>query len=105
VAKHKPKQFWAAHVAAAGSSGTSKVDYCRLHGIKYKSLLRWGRRLRHGDDTPSTSQSLVPVAIREVAPGRPPTLTLRIGLDISLAMPTSIDAVWLGTMLRTVAAC
>lgn len=105
MAKHKPRQFWAAHVAAAGASGTNKAAYCRHQGLDYKSLLRWGCRLRHEDDTPSTSQSLVPVAIREVAPGRPATLSLRIGSDISLSMPTSIDAVWLGTVLRTVAAC
>lgn len=105
MARHKPKQFWITHVAAAEAGGTNKAAYCRQHGLDYKSLLRWCRRLRHRDDAPSASQSLVPVAIREVAPGRPATLSLSIGSDISLSMPTSIDAVWLGTVLRTVAAC
>ena len=105
MAKHKSKQFWAAHVAAAGASGTNKAAYCRQHGLDYKSLLRWGRRLRDRGDGPSPSQCLVPLTIRETPPVHRATLTLRIGPDIALAMPPSTDAVWLGTLLRTVAAC
>ena len=46
MAKHKPRQFWAEHVAAAQASGTSKADYCREHSLDYKTLLRWISRRR-----------------------------------------------------------
>jgi transposase-like protein len=104
VAKHKPKQFWIAHVAAAQASGMSKAAYCRRHGLDYKSLLRWANRLRRRGEA-STTQSLVPVAIRNAAPAERGSMTLRIGPDVSLSIPASTDAVWLGTMLRSVSAC
>jgi transposase-like protein len=105
VAKHKPKQFWRAHVTAAESSGISKAAYCRQHGLDYKALLRWVGRLRNRGDAAAPTQSLVPVAIREAAPADRATITLRIGPDIALSMPAYTDAVWLGTLLRTVSAC
>ena len=105
MANRKPKQFWTAHVAAAEASSTSKADYCRLHGLHYKSLLRWSSRTRRCGEERSPAQSLVPVAIRAVAPVDGATLTLRVGPSISLTLPASTDAVWLGTVLRTVSAC
>lgn len=105
MAKRESKQFWAAHVAAVVACGANKAAYCREHGLNYKSLLRRSVRLRQCDGAASPSQSFVPVAIREATKGHPARLTLRIGTDIALAMPISIDAVWLGTVLRTVSAC
>jgi transposase-like protein len=105
VAKRKPKQFWTAHVAAAQASDMSTAAYCRQHGLDYKSLLRWISRRRRRDEAASPAQSLVPMAIREAAPADRTTMTLRIGPDISLSIPASTDAAWLGTLLRTVSAC
>lgn len=104
MAKHKPKRFWMAHVAGAQAGDMSKAAYCRQHGLDYKSLLRWADRLRRRGEG-STMQSLVPVAIRDATPAERASMTLRIGPDISLSMPASTDAVWLGTLLRSVSAC
>ena len=104
MAKHKPRQFWAAHVTAAQAS-TSKADYCREHGLDYKTLLRWISRFRCRDAAQRSTQSLVPVAIRGMQARDCETMILRIGPDVSLSVPASTDAVWLGTLLRTVSTC
>lgn len=105
MAKHKPKQFWIAHVEAAQASRMSKVDYCRQHGLDYKTLLRWVGRLRRRGDSAPPVQSLIPVAIRQTAPADRATLTLRIGSDVSLSMPASTDSVWLASLMRAVSSC
>ena len=102
MAKHKSKQFWITHVAAAQASGMSKVAYCRQHGLDYKTLLRCIGRLRRRSEP---AQSLVPVAVRDAAPTDRAPMMLRIGPDISLSLPASTDAAWLGALLRTVSAC
>ena len=105
MAKHKPRQFWAAHVAAAQASCTSKADYCREHGLDYKTLLRWISRFRRRGAAQTTTQSLVPVAIRGTQAADNATLMLRIGPDVSLSVPASTDAAWLGKLLRAVSTC
>jgi hypothetical protein len=102
MAKHKPEQFWTAHVSAAQASDMSKAAYCRQHGLDYKSLLRWINRLRRRCEP---TQSLVPVEIRDAASADRAPMALRIGANVSLSMPASTDAVWLGTLLRTVSSC
>ena len=104
MAKRESKQFWTAHVAAAEVSGTSKADYRRLHGLHYKSLLRWSSRALRCGEARSPAQSLVPVALRVVAPVDGATPTVRVCSSISPTMPASTDAVWLGTVLRAVSA-
>ena len=98
------RQFWVAHVEAAQASCTSKADYCREHGLDYKTLLRWISRFRRRGAV-QTTQSLVPVAIRGTQSADHATLMIRIGPDVSLSVPASTDAVWLGTLLRTVSTC
>lgn len=105
MAKRNSKQFWFEHVAAAQSCGISKAAYCRSQGLTYKTFLRWSWLLQAGATAPPARQSLVPVAIREAAPLDHMPMTLRIGADISLSMPASTDAAWLGTLLRTVSTC
>ena len=107
MAKHKPRQFWAAHVAAAQASRTSKADYCREHGLDYKTLLRWISRFRFrgAAQTQTQMQSLVPMAIRGTQAADNATLMLRIGPDVSLSVPASTDAAWLGKLLRAVSTC
>jgi hypothetical protein len=102
VARHKPKQFWLAHVTAAQASHMSKAAYCRKHGLDYKTLLRWSsRHRRRGEPV----QALVPVAIRDGIPADRTSMTLRVGRDVSLSLAASIDAAWLGRLLRAVSAC
>lgn len=104
MAKHKSHEFWTAHIQAAQVSGTSKAEYCRQHGLDYKTLLRRitrGRRCREG-----SPQSLVPVAVRAAALAPDSAvMTLRIGPDIALSIPASADAVWLGRLLRAASTC
>lgn len=84
MAKHKPMQFWAAQVAAAQASSTSKADYCREHGLDYKTLLRWISRFRRRDVAQTSTQSLVPVAIHGTQAADYATMILRIGPDFSV---------------------
>jgi hypothetical protein len=103
MAKHKGRQFWSAHITAAGSSGLSKAAYCRRHGLDYKTFHRWSARL-NGAGRPGAGHALVPVVVREAEPA-PGTLTLRVGADVALSMPPSVDARWLATLLRTITTC
>lgn len=49
---------------------------------------------------------LVPIVLK--APGRENgevRVEVRIGREVVVSLPTSVDAQWLGTLLRTVVAC
>jgi hypothetical protein len=49
---------------------------------------------------------LVPIVLK--APGRENgdvRVEVRIGSEVVVSLPTSVDAQWLGTLLRTVVAC
>jgi transposase-like protein len=105
MTKRKSQQFWSEHVAAAESCGISKARYCRQHGLTYKTFLRWSSLLQADPGASLAPQSLVPLALTAVSPDAHAPMTLRIGADVSLTMPVSIDAVWLATLLRGVSAC
>lgn len=102
MAKHRGKAFWLRHVAAVGSSGLSKAAYCRRHGIKYKTFLRWARRDGAAREMPPTIQSLVPVSVVGVPAYDGIPLSLRVASDVVLTIPRSVDARWLGELLRAV---
>lgn len=105
MAKHQPRGFWIAHVEGVGAGTMSKAAYCRRHGLDYKTLLRWVRRVRSGNAGTKAAAALVPITLREAAPTDHAALTLRVGPQVSLSLPASIDAQWLGTLLRQVAGC
>ena len=103
MARHKGKQFWSVHVVEAGRSTTSKAAYCRRQGLDYKTFLRWSRRLDEAGRAKS-AQAIVPLVVRDGAPS-PGALTLRLGPDVVLSIPSSVDSRWLATLLRSIAAC
>lgn len=103
MAKHRGKAFWSRHVAAAGASGMSRAAYCRRHGFNYKTFLRWAGRLGVTRTEESSRQSLVPLSVVAVPRGDDVALCLRVASDVELSIPLSIDARWLGELLRAVA--
>jgi transposase-like protein len=105
MARRRSKQFWAEQIAVAEASGVSKADYCRIHGLDYRTFYRWFRRLE-AEACASTQQALVPIAIGRAAPiAEPSQMRLSIGTGVSLSLPASTDARWLAVLLREVAAC
>jgi transposase-like protein len=106
MAIRRSRQFWARQLAAAESSGMTKAAYCRQHGLDYRTFYRWFRRMGDAATAPAASQALVPIAVRAPSPMvQPPAMTLRIGADVSLSIPTSVDAGWLATLMRAASAC
>jgi len=104
MAKQRDRWVWSQHVEAAASSGLSKAAYCRQHGLVYKTFLRWVAHLDRVAPGGPGDQSLVPLAITTSTAGDAPSLRLQIGNDVLLLMPATVDARWLGEVLRA-AAC
>ncbi|MCB1632230.1 MAG: hypothetical protein KDI23_10385 [Pseudomonadales bacterium] len=103
MATHRGMEFWSRHVAAAGGSGLSRAAYCRRHGLGYKTFLRWVDRLG-SDGAPSPAQqSLVPVSIVSGPLSDEASLSLRVASGVVLTIPRSVDARWLGELLRSLA--
>ena len=103
MAGHRGRVFWSRHVAAAEGSRLSRAAYCRQHGLDYGTLRRWSRRLAAEGSGVTGAESLVPLHVstcREVSEGE---LQLRVGANVALAMPRSIDPRWLAALLRELA--
>lgn len=109
MARQQSMEFWARHVAAMETSGLTRAAYCRRHGLNYGTLYGWWRRLRQGDATVSpvgqTGQALVPVMVATPPHPTPALLEIRVGAQVVVSVPTSVDAVWLGALLRAVSGC
>lgn len=103
MAKHRGDAFWLQHVAAARCSGLSKAAYCRQHGLNRKTFFRWTRRDGAAEKMPSAVQSLVPLSVIGVPACDDTPLSLRVASDVVLTIPRSVDARWLGALLRAVA--
>lgn len=101
MATHRGREFWVRNVMAADSSGLSRAAYCRQQGLGYKTFLRWVDRLG-SDDAPSPArQSLVPVSVVSALSPDDASLRLRVASDVVLTIPRSVDARWLGELLRS----
>lgn len=92
MGKHRSEAFWRDHLVRFADSGLSRAAYCRQHQLVVHRFDYWRRRLGGG-----TSRSLVPVVVSEpaVASG----LEVQVGVA-RLALPSSVDPVWLGRLLR-----
>jgi hypothetical protein len=90
-------------VAAWEASGEKLAPYCRRHGLNYWTFREWRKRLR--PMAASKRQALVPVMVRALPAISAATLELRVGARMTLSVPTSVDAVWLGTVLREASSC
>ena len=102
MAKRKTEAFWTQHVAAFEASGASRAAYCRRHALNYWTFDGWRRRLQ----CRVPAQALVPLMVESAGPVRPAeAIELRVDGRVSVTVPTSVDPVWLGQLLRTVAAC
>jgi transposase-like protein len=101
----KSRAFWSQHVAACATSGLSRAAYCRQHDLSYWTFNDWRRRLGStGSSATSPRQALVPVMMTS-APSTAGALELRVGDQVRLSLPASVDAAWLGSLLRSAAAC
>ena len=102
MAKRQPIGFWKRHVVAFEAGKETRAAYCRRHGLNYWTFESWRRRLRHDA---ARSQALVPVVVESGTPfGSALSVDVRVG-SVAVSIPASVDAVWLGTLLRTVATC
>lgn len=105
MAESRSRAFWEAHVLACEASGSTRAGYCRRHGLKCWTFKYWRQRLRPaGTAATASHQALVPVMVSSVLPVAG-TLELCVGDQVRLLLPTSVDAAWLGALLRSAAAC
>ncbi|MDQ3024794.1 MAG: IS66 family insertion sequence element accessory protein TnpB [bacterium] len=105
MAEIKSRAFWEAHVSACEASGSKRAAYCRRHELNYWTFNEWRRRLGSTAAMAGASrQALVPVMVSSARPTAG-TLELCVGDQVRLSLPASVDAVWLGALLRSAAAC
>ena len=108
MAGKQSRAFWEQHVAACEASGSTRAAYCRWHSLKVCSFKYWRIRLRSlataTTAATATRQALVPV-ILSTPPPATTALELCVGDQVRLSLPASVDAMWLGTLLRLAAAC
>lgn len=97
--------FWESHVAACEASGEKFAAYCRRLQLNYWTFREWRKRLRRPIDSAKAPvrQALVPVIVEASAPLA--VLEVRVGTQLAMSVPTSVDAVWLGTVLRAAGSC
>lgn len=105
MARRRGKEFWFQQIEAASGSGVSVAAYCRQQGLNYKTFLRWRAHLDPGTPGRVRSPPLIPLSIRASSPGDAPSLRLEMGGGVVLTLPPSVDAGWLGALLRAVSAC
>lgn len=104
--KHYDKAFWLRHVSAANQCSFSKAEYCRRNGLNAKTFCRWAQRLRSEESAVEpTLQALVPVSVRTGLDASTTRLNLQLGSGAVLQLPGSVDARWLGRMLREMVSC
>ena len=102
MAKQRDRLERSKHVEAAARSGLSKAAYCREHRLVYKTFLRWVAQLDESASGVPKEQSLVPLAVA-TSTGDGSPLKLQVGDSVVLMVPRTIDARWLGELMRTVA--
>lgn len=106
MARQKSREFWGRHVAALATSGLTRAAYCRRHGLNYGTMCLWWRRLRGGHGTATrTRQALVPVMVATPPHTTMALLEIRVGAQVVISVPTSVDAAWLGALVRAVSTC
>jgi transposase-like protein len=106
MAEIRSREFWAQHVAACAASGLSRAAYCRQHDLNYWTFNDWRRR--SGSERPTSvataqHQSLVPVVVTSAPTAT--ALELRVGDQVRLSLPLSVDSAWLGALLRATSGC
>jgi hypothetical protein len=104
MAKHRGRLQWSNHVEAAARSGLSKAAYCRRHGLVYKTFLRWEALLDRAAFGAPSEQSLVPLTVTTSTTGDASSMRLQVGDGVVLVIPLTVDARWLGELMRA-AAC
>lgn len=106
MAERKSRDFWQQHVAAFEASGERRAAYCRRHGLNFWTFDGWRRRLQASAATERTpGQLLVPVMIDAPCPPHANMLEVRVGIGVRMSVPISVDAAWLGTLLRAASSC
>ena len=101
MAQIRSRAFWERHVAAWEACGEKLAPYCRRHGLNYWTCREWRKRLR--PMAAASRQALVMISSLPAIAAA--TLELRVGARMTLSVPTSVDAVWLGTVLREASSC
>jgi creatinine amidohydrolase/Fe(II)-dependent formamide hydrolase-like protein len=102
---HRSKEYWVRHVVALANSGLSRAAYCRHHGLSYSALTSWQRRLREEKERRQVSPALLPVMVAGPVRSADTSIEIRIGTDVVVSFPSTVEAQWFGTLLRTMAAC
>jgi hypothetical protein len=107
---YHPRFWWFEHYHAWQSSGLSKSDYCKQHGINRSSFANWTRRFDQ-EQPAQLSSSESPPAFFEIAPSSK-QLTTQKGLarsvsvnDITVAFDQPLDAAGCLSWIRALQSC
>lgn len=107
---YHPKSWWFEHYHAWQSSGLSKSDYCKQHGIIRSSFANWSRRFDQ-EQPAQLPSSESPPAFFEVAPpskqpitqsGQARSVTVN---DITVAFDQPLDAVACLSWIKALQSC
>jgi hypothetical protein len=92
---------WVAHVGSWRGSGLTQAEYCRRHALNTKTFSTWIKRCNTSTTPANLPLTLVPVTVSQ--PTAAKELLLRHASGWQLALPSSIDPVWLASLLRGMA--
>jgi hypothetical protein len=92
---------WIAHVKSWRDSELTQAAYCRRHAINSKTMAAWIKRCNTSAVPTKLSLTLVPITVTQ--PAAAGELLLRHSSGWQLALPSSIEPVWLAGLLRGLA--
>ncbi len=89
---------WIAHVKSWRDGGLTQAEYCRQHVLNSKTFAVWIKRGNTSTLTANMPLTLVPVAVAQ--PAAAGELLLRHVSGWQLALPSTVEPVWLAGLLR-----
>jgi hypothetical protein len=89
---------WIAHVKSWRDSGLTQAEYCRRHALNTKTFAAWLKRFNTSVMPSNLPLTLLPITVSQPATGG--ELLLRHASGWQLALPSSIESVWLAGLLR-----
>jgi len=78
------QQFWLKHIEACKSSGESRKEYCKRHGLKSDHMSYFKKYLKRSGSVDKVASNFL-----KVAPKLTQNLTIRFSSGIAIEFPSS----------------
>ncbi len=108
TADAEKERVWTQRMAQWERSGIGRRTWCAANGVKVSTFDYWRRRLRARRSTKaSPRQRLVPVVVKSesIATGSAATIEIALSRGIELRAAATVEARWLGALVREIEAC